>query len=136
MTDTRLPARMRPLFLLALIAATIGAVTLALMPHPPEVTHVSDKWQHMFAFGTLTILSALAFPAASLLRIGERLSFLGAMIEVLQSIPSLHRDCDIKDWIADTIIIVAVLLVVVVARRSGVAATPAQARPAALHRGT
>jgi hypothetical protein len=70
----------------------------------------------MAAFGTLTLLSVLAFPNSSLLRIGERLSFLGAMIEVLQSIPALHRDCDIMDWVADTTIIVGVLIVVRIGR--------------------
>ncbi|WP_246616617.1 hypothetical protein [Sphingomonas yunnanensis] len=134
MTETTSLAQVRPLFLLALIAATIGAVTLALIPHPPQVADVSDKWQHMFAFGTLTILSVLTFPATSLLRIGERLSFLGALIEVFQSIPSLHRDCDVMDWLADTLIIVAVLTVIVVARRLGARAPAAQPRRTALHR--
>jgi hypothetical protein len=133
MTETTSLAQVRPFFLVALIVATVGAVTLALMPHPPSVGHISDKWQHMFAFGTLTILSVLAFPASSLLRIGERLSFLGAMIEVLQSIPSLHRDCDIMDWVADTTIIVAVLVVVAVARRAGAGGAAAQERRTALH---
>lgn len=105
-----------------LFAATSFAVTMALLPHPPGVAEVGDKYQHMLAFGTLTILYALAFPATPLLRIGERLSFLGALIEVLQSIPALHRDCDIEDWIADTFIIVVVLIVIGLARgRRGVA---------------
>ena len=43
-----------------------------------------------------------SFLVAYAVRIGERLSFLGALIEVLQAIPELHRDCDIRDWIADT----------------------------------
>ena len=90
----------------------------------------------MFAFGTLTILSVLAFPATSLLRIGERMSFLGALIEVLQSIPSLHRDCDVMDWLADTLIIVAVLTVIVVYRRLSARPPAAQPRRSALHRRT
>jgi VanZ family protein len=107
---------------LLLAAATIFAVTMALLPHPPNVAEVGDKYQHMAAFGTLTILYALAFPAAPLLQIGERLSFLGALIEVFQSIPSLHRDCDVMDWIADTFIIVVVLAIIALARwRRGVA---------------
>jgi len=40
------------------------------------------------------------------------LSFLGALVEVFQSIPALHRDCDVMDWIADTFIIVVVLIVI------------------------
>ncbi|KQN93692.1 hypothetical protein ASE95_01805 [Sphingomonas sp. Leaf231] len=111
--------QVRALWFFALIAATVFAVGMALMPHPVPVVEIGDKWQHMAAFGTLTLLSVLAFPHGSLLRIGERLSFLGAMIEVLQSIPALHRDCDVMDWVADTAIIVGVLVVVRVARGTG-----------------
>jgi VanZ family protein len=136
MTETTSLAQVRPLLLVALIVATVGAVTLALMPHPPSVGHISDKWQHMFAFGTLTILSVLAFPATSLLRIGERMSFLGALIEVFQSIPSLHRDCDVMDWLADTLIIIAVLTVIVAFRRLSARAPAAQLGRSALHRRT
>ncbi|MDR6787090.1 hypothetical protein J2Y58_000428 [Sphingomonas sp. BE138] len=109
MTEVRVP------WFFVLIVATVFAVGMALIPRPIQM-EVGDKWQHMAAFGTLTLLSVLAFPSASLLRIGERLSFLGAMIEVLQSIPALHRDCDIMDWVADTTIIVGVLVVVRVGR--------------------
>lgn len=110
MTQVRVP------WFFALVVAMAFAVGMALMPHPVPIVEVGDKWQHMAAFGTLTLLSVLAFPNGSLLRIGERLSFLGAMIEVLQSIPALHRDCDIMDWVADTTIIVAVLVVVRIGR--------------------
>ncbi|MEH3099251.1 hypothetical protein [Sphingomonas adhaesiva] len=98
---------------LLLALAIVVAVTMALLPHPPNVMgNVSDKVQHMTAFGTITILYCAAFPRQSLLRIGERLSFLGALIEVFQSIPSIHRDCDVMDWIADTAVIIGVLVVV------------------------
>ena len=50
---------------------------------------------------------------------GERLSIHGALIEVLQSIPALHRDCDIMDWVADTAVVIGVLLVVRVYRARG-----------------
>jgi hypothetical protein len=96
---------------LLLALAITFAVTMALLPHPPEVPIEGDKYQHMLAFGALTFLSVMAFPDTPLLRIGERLSFLGAMIEVVQSIPALHRDCDIMDWVADTAIIAVILLV-------------------------
>ncbi len=59
MTNQRAPLVWR----LLLAAATIFAVTMALLPHPPNVVEVGDKYQHMAAFGTLTILYALAFPA-------------------------------------------------------------------------
>jgi hypothetical protein len=106
-----------PLWRVALFGAIAFALTMALLPHPPHLLDVSDKWQHMAAFATLSLLAALAFPATPLTRIGERLSFLGAMIEVLQSIPALHRDCDIWDWVADTTMIVIVLTVIGAFRR-------------------
>jgi VanZ family protein len=87
------------------------ALVMALLPHPPHlpIDSFGDKFEHMLAFATLSILGATAYPAMPLPRLGERLSFLGAIIEVLQSIPSLHRDCDIKDWIADTIAVIVAL---------------------------
>lgn len=86
------------------------ALTMALLPAPPSlpIDGFGDKFEHMLAFGTLTLLADFAFPAMPRLRIAERLSFLGALIEVAQSIPALHRDCDIRDWIADTIAILVV----------------------------
>lgn len=94
------------------VAAT-GAVVMALLPKPPHVPldRYGDKVEHMIAFATLAFLAVLAFPRMPRLRIVERLSFLGALIEVLQSIPALHRDCDIRDWIADTIAVVVVVAV-------------------------
>ncbi len=106
------------LFRVALFAAIAFAVTMALLPKPPQIVPIAnDKAQHMLAFATLALLAALAYPKAQLFRIGERLSFLGAMVEVLQSIPALHRDCDIRDWIADTIAICVMLLIVATIRR-------------------
>lgn len=97
-------------FRLAFWAALLFAVTMAVVPHPVDMgVEAGDKVNHILAFLTMTTLAVLAWPAAPLLRIGERLSFLGAMIEVVQSIPSLHRDCDILDWVADTAAIAVVL---------------------------
>jgi hypothetical protein len=116
-----LSARTIWLFRIALFAAVAFAVTMALLPKPPHVPIASDKVQHMLAFATMALLAALAYPRMRLLRIGERLSFLGALVEVLQSIPALHRDCDIRDWVADTIAIIVVLAIVAtIRRRSGI----------------
>lgn len=106
--------------------AFIGAVTLALLPHPPDPLPVSDKAKHMAAFGTLTLLALLGWPAMPRLRIAERLSFVGALIEVFQSIPALGRDCDVMDWLADTYVILGVVLVTWIITRptSAPAATP------------
>ncbi|MGW8277986.1 hypothetical protein ACWGK7_00635 [Sphingomonas aurantiaca] len=111
---------------LVLVAAVVFAVTMALLPTPPHlpIDQFGDKVQHMLAFATIALLAAFSYPTARLFRIGERLSFLGALIEVLQSIPSLHRDCDIHDWIADTLAITVVLLIVWAVRRQRGARLP------------
>ena len=100
---------MRLLFWLALTFA----VVMADLPKPPKLMFDSygDKFEHILAFSTLAALAALGFPATLRWRMAERLSFLGALIEVSQSIPALHRDCDIRDWIADTLAIVVVTAV-------------------------
>ena len=98
-------------------AAAVFAIVMALVPHPPQVGHVSDKLQHIAAFGTLTVLAVAAYPRAELLRIAERLTLVGAVIEVVQSIPALHRDRDIKDLLADFLAIGAVMAVVIVYRQ-------------------
>lgn len=83
--------------------ALAGTLALALWPHGAQpLSGMWDKNQHMLAFIVLSVLAVPAFPAMPLWRIGERLSFFGALIEVLQSIPALHRNCDIFDWIADS----------------------------------
>jgi len=104
------PDRIRRIAALLFWPALIGAITLAVMPQPPYLPSnaLGDKFNHMLAFATLAALAAVGFPAMPRLRVIERLSFLGAMIEVVQSIPALHRDCDIRDWIADTLAIVVV----------------------------
>jgi len=109
---------MRSFFLAVFAAALVFTLVMAWLPHPPELPwHEHDKVWHVVAFVTLSILAGLAFPAVALLRIGERLSFLGALIEVGQSIPALHRDCDIRDWVADTIAVVVTLAIVAGIRR-------------------
>lgn len=110
-------------FLLALALAF--AVTMALLPTPPELLlpRWGDKANHMAAFAVLAFLGAHAYPHLPLFRVGERLSFLGALIEVCQAIPSLGRDCDIIDWVADTAAI-TVVLSLVLARRTRRGSSP------------
>lgn len=94
-------------------AGVLFAVVMATLPNPPQMLDsVGDKYQHMAAFAVLAIFAAIAYPKVRLRFIAERLSFLGALIELVQSIPALHRDCDILDWVADTGAILAALLVV------------------------
>ncbi len=107
--------------------ALVFALVMALLPHPPHlpIDSFGDKFEHSLAFTVMALLGVLAYPAMPLLRFGERLSFLGAMIEVLQSIPSLHRDCDIRDWIADTIAVAVTLGIVHLVRQRRAAPKPA-----------
>ncbi|MGN6622430.1 MAG: hypothetical protein ACTHKR_15385 [Sphingomonas sp.] len=104
-------------FRLLFAAALVLAVVLALDPKPPHlpIDSLGDKFEHSLAFGVMTCLALLAYPEQPPLRIAERLSFLGALIEVFQSIPAIHRDCDVLDWITDTIaILVATGLVLAI----------------------
>jgi hypothetical protein len=68
-----------------------------------------DKAEHFIAFYALTGLAASAFPRRSLLAIGVSLSAFGALIEIVQGTPIVHRDMDFWDWVADTLAIGAAL---------------------------
>ena len=102
-------------FRLAFFAAAILSTVTALSPPPPFEPSFpyADKLQHFVIFAVLASLALFGFPRAPRRLIVERLSFLGAAIEVLQSIPALHRDCDVLDWATDTLAAgIAVLLLV------------------------
>lgn len=68
-----------------------------------------DKAEHFTAFYVLTGLGAAAFPRRPLWLIGLSLSAFGALIELVQALPIVHRDCDVWDWVADTIGVLAVI---------------------------
>jgi len=96
-------------------AGAAFALFMALLPHPPQLPgEPSDKVQHIAAFLTLGALGSLAYPRANPLHLGASLSLFGAIIEMLQLIPALHRDGDPLDWAADT---AAVALIIVLLRR-------------------
>jgi VanZ family protein len=98
---------------LAFWAAAVFAFAMAVLPHPPAVPgEPNDKVQHIAAFATLAVLGSFAFPRATLVRMLVSLSLFGALIEVVQAIPVLHRDSDILDWVADTAAVIVVLLAV------------------------
>lgn len=92
-------------------AAAAFAFVMAVIPHPPHVPgEPNDEVQHVVAFATLALLGALAYSRTSLLRIALSLSLFGALIEIVQAVPALHRDSDPLDWVADTLACGAVLL--------------------------
>lgn len=86
------------------------AFTMAVLPHPPETGIPSDKIQHILAFLTLSALGLAAYPR-HVWRIMFGLFAFGALIEVAQAIPELHRDAEFLDWLADATATVVVLLV-------------------------
>ena len=105
------PQLLRPLFWVLMATALV----MALLPKPPKlpIDQFGDKFAHMLAFAALAGVANLAWPARSRWTIGLWLSAFGAVIELLQTISALHRDSDIRDWVADT---VAIVVATVVAR--------------------
>ena len=103
----------KPVFRGLFWAAALFALVMALIPHGVELPgDPSDKIQHAAAFATLGALAALAYPRLGSVWIIAALSLFGALIEVAQAIPSLHRDSDPLDWVADTVACAVALLVV------------------------
>ncbi len=61
-----------------------------------------DKATHFIAFYVLTGLAVAAFPRWNLALLAALLSGFGALIEIVQGLPFVHRDRDFWDWVADT----------------------------------
>ena len=98
----------KPLFWAALMFAYVAAIMPA--ADAPKIAQ-SDKVEHMIAFFTLSVLARLGFRAASAMRVVLMLAVFGALIEVTQTIPALHRDGNVADWLADCAAIAAGLLI-------------------------
>lgn len=112
---------------IAFWTAAAIALVMALLPHPPQLPgEPSDKVQHIAAFVLLGALGSFAYARSNPVHLGVGLSLFGAAIEILQLIPSLHRDGDPLDWIADTAAaaLVIILLRALTKRRSGAAPDP------------
>lgn len=97
----------RPAFWLAMAFVLM----MALLPHPPRfpLDRFGDKAEHAAAFAVLAVLAACAWPRLALWRVLAALSLVGALIELAQAIPALHRDCELNDWLADTLAVAAAL---------------------------
>jgi VanZ family protein len=94
------------------------AVALTLyfcLRHVDMVIPLSDKKQHAFTFGFLTLLAAAAYPYRNVFAEAFALSGFGALIEFIQ--PYFGRDKDVKDWIADSIGILIALAIAAIARK-------------------
>ena len=92
------------------LAAVIFTFYNAVIPPRHAVQLVPwDKAEHFIAFYALTGLGAAAFPRRRLWVIAVLLSLFGALIEIVQGLPIVHRDRDFWDWVADTLAILAAL---------------------------
>ena len=112
---------MRSVFLFRFLFLGLVVLTLylTLNPAPPQLAfdRYGDKFEHTVGFIGLGLLAGTSFPRTSSLRILEHLSFFGAMIEVFQAIPAMHRDCDWHDWVADTTGVIIALAILAVLRK-------------------
>ena len=100
------------LLVIAFWGALTFAFVMALLPKPPQVPgNPSDKTQHMIAFAVLASLASHAYVRVPLWKVGVGLAAFGALIELLQSIPALHRDASLWDLFADCAAVFVVLLV-------------------------
>jgi hypothetical protein len=95
---------------IAFFAALVFTFYSAVIPPRHAVQLVPwDKAEHFIAFYALTGLAVAAFPKANLFVIAALLSGFGALIEIVQGLPMVHRDRDFWDWVADSIAIAAAL---------------------------
>ena len=98
--------------------ALLFAFVMAVLPQPPKLPGApTDKVLHIVAFLTLSALAATAYPRVGLVRIAVWLSAFGALIEIVQAVPALHRDADVVDWLVDTAAVAVALGVVWLFRR-------------------
>lgn len=103
----------RAAFAAALLAGTVTAVMPAddsphLMPW--------DKAEHFAGFYILAAIGAFAFPRLKAIWLAAGLIALGGAIEVVQGLPMVARDSDVKDWVADTVAVACALGPPVIAR--------------------
>ena len=105
--------------------ATAFAYVEAIAPQARSV-HVArwDKMDHMLAFFTITLLARLGFPRLRVLTLFLLMALFGAIIEISQAVPFIHRDAEWDDWFADVAATLIGLLVawpigVVLSRREG-----------------
>jgi hypothetical protein len=94
----------------AFFAALVFTFYSAVIPPRDALQLVPwDKAEHFIAFYVLTALAVVAFPKRNLFVLAALLSAFGALIEIVQGLPMVHRDRDFWDWVADTTAIASVL---------------------------
>ena len=110
-------------------SAALFAFVMAVIPHQDAIElSANDKVEHMIAFFTITLLARAAYPATAWWRVLLIMTGFGAVIELVQAIPALHRDSSVYDLLADMAATAVALLLTwpAMARLRG-ARTPADA---------
>jgi VanZ family protein len=98
--------------------ALIFAFVMAVLPKPPQLPGApTDKVQHILAFVVLTILANAGYPRLRPMTLVLALAGFGALIEIVQAIPALHRSSDILDWLADMAAALITMAIVIGLRR-------------------
>ena len=83
-------------------AALTFTMVMATMPQPPTMLGTpSDKVNHIIAFFVLTALHQVAYRDFGFWRRMLMMTMLGGVIELVQMVPSLNRDAEWMDWLAD-----------------------------------
>jgi VanZ family protein len=102
---------LRRLFMLAFWSAVIFAYVAAILP-AVEAPRVGtwDKLNHMIAFFTITFLGRAAYPRFKVIPLFGLIAGFGALIEISQAIPIIHRDAELADWFADILATVVALV--------------------------
>jgi hypothetical protein len=118
----------------AFFAALLFTFYSAVIPPQHALQFVPwDKAEHFIAFYGLTGLAAAAFPKRNLIVIAAMLSAFGALIEYVQGLPSVHRDRDFWDWVADSTAIIAALAPMLLVRWRALVNSGAATKAVAAH---
>ncbi len=97
-----IPRKIHRLRLAVFIAAVAFTLWAALSPGDDKAGLIPwDKAKHFIVFYGLTFLATLALPKSRFWKIGIVLLGFGILIEILQGLPIIGRDCDPFDVLAD-----------------------------------
>jgi VanZ family protein len=104
---------LRRLFVIAFWLAALFAYVEAIIPARDQIElSLWDKINHMAAFFTITFLARAAYPRIPVFRLFVMMAAFGAVIELSQALPFIHRDAEWADWFAD---LIATLLGLIIA---------------------
>lgn len=111
-------ARLQRLCMMAFPVMIAVSFIMAALPNPPDLpASPSDKTQHVVTFASLMIAGMFGFPRFPAWRLWLALVGFGALIELVQAIPVLHRDSDWIDLLVDAMAALGAWPVVLLIRR-------------------